>query len=68
MTEDRQNTTILIDPDIAREADAIAAVLSELVGVKISRSAAARRAIHDLFLRLCPSDQTDAVADDKIAA
>lgn len=69
MSDDLKKTSIAVDSDTAEEADRIALVLGALVGVKLSRSAVARRAIHDLFLRVCPSDRTDGLTkDERVAA
>jgi len=70
MSDDTKKTSIAVDPDTAEEADQIARALGALVGVKLSRSAVARRAIHDLFLRVCPSDRTDLITkgDEELAA
>lgn len=68
MSDDPKKTSIAIDLDTAEEADQIAQALGALVGVKLSRSAVARRAIHDLFLRVCPSEMTDNVTESKVAA
>ena len=63
MSDDPKKTSIAIDLDTAEEADRIAQTLSALVGIKLSRSAVARRAIHELFLRVCPSVRTDDVPE-----
>jgi predicted transcriptional regulator len=69
MTEDQKGTTVFLDPETVERADAIAAKLGPLVGGKMSRSAIARRAILELFLRECPSDRTDDVTkDEQVAA
>lgn len=68
MSDDSKKTSIGIDPDVAEEADQLAAYLSEINGFKVSRSAVARRAIHELFLRLRPSFTTDVVPESKVAA
>lgn len=68
MTDDPKRTSIVIDFDTAEEADQIAAILGAQVGIKLSRSSVVRRAIHDLFLRVCPSDRTDAISNDEHVA
>lgn len=56
MSDDPRFTTVSLDRDTIVKMDMIAAQLGELVCAKISRSAVARRAIRDLFLRICPTD------------
>lgn len=58
MSEEQKGTTVFLDADTINEADAVAAKLGPLVGGKMSRSAVARRAIHDLFLSICLSKMT----------
>jgi hypothetical protein len=59
MSEENKGTTVSLDADTIIKADAIARQLGALVGGKMSRSAVTRRAIHDLFLALCPIDTTN---------
>lgn len=68
MTEEQGWTTINIDGETARMADLIAAKLGPLVGGKMSRAAAIRRAVRDFYLRECPSETTDDVTESKVAA
>ena len=59
MSDEIKGTTVFLDPETIAKADAIVRELSGLVGGKMSRSAVARRAIHDLFLSVCPIDLTN---------
>ncbi len=59
MSEDGKVTTVALDAETVMKADAIARELGALVGGKMSRSAVARRAIHDLFLTVCPINKTN---------
>jgi hypothetical protein len=68
MSDDPKGTTVFLDPDATAEADAIASKLGPLVGGKMSRSAVVRRAVHDLFLSMCPVDKTNDVAESQVAA
>jgi hypothetical protein len=68
MSDELKKTSIAVDPDTAEEADQIALVLGALAGVKVSRSSAARRAIHDLYIRLCLPSQESKVEDKRVAA
>jgi very-short-patch-repair endonuclease len=50
--------TIYLDDDHLQRAMAIGRELSRRAGIKVSRSAAIGRAIDDLFLSICPTNQT----------
>lgn len=59
MSDELKGTTVFLDAETIIKADAVARELGVLVGGKMSRSAVARRAIHDLFLSVCPIDMTN---------
>ena len=50
--EESKYTTILLDAEMKAHADAIARALGPM-----TRTAAVRRALADLFLRVCPTDK-----------
>lgn len=57
MSEKRSTTNL--DEDMMDEIDAIARVLAPLYGGKPpKRVVVVRRAVHDLFLRVCPLEST----------
>lgn len=58
MSDENKGTTVFLDAETITKADAVAGALGVLVGGKMSRSAVARRAIHDLFLAVCLTDKT----------
>lgn len=59
MSDDQAWTTANIDAETARKADEIAAKLGPLVGGKMSRAAAIRRAVYDLHAVLFPQKNTE---------
>lgn len=68
MTEEAKFTTVALSADDAAKADKIAAVLGKQIQVKLTRSQVVRRALDDLFLRVCPSEMTDGITENKAAA
>lgn len=59
MTDSLKNVTIYLNDERLARIEAIVAELTQRTGFKISRSAAIGRAIDDLFLSVCPNNQTN---------
>lgn len=66
MTE-QEYTTVILDAKTIAEADAIVARLREIEVDRVTRTSVVRRAVHALFLSVCPTDKPIDIPDGKAA-